>query len=219
MTFERHDLLDVAPHAWADAVRGLALPEDASRLVADWCWRGWPVIVRRRSAGEAGHDVPVAVQLPNGVGRMRLGVSVPRSAVTRRPPLGLIEAARSAPPEWNATVSSVRELAADYSAPIVYGSLLWQHVTGEPVLRQNSDLDLLWHPAPHRRLALLDALAGLDDGSVRVDGEIVLEDGGGVSWRELRAAADSRVARVAVKTMESVALRDVASILHECVPC
>ena len=218
MTFHRHDLLDVVPEAWADVVPGLALPADAARLVTDWCRRGWPVIVRRRLAGDAADGIPVAVQLPNAVGRLRVAVSVPPSSVTRRVGISLAEAVRSAPREWNDIVSSLLGLNG-FPCPLVYGGLLWQHVTGQPVLRETSDLDLLWNPLPHRRLALLDALAHLDGGAVRIDGEIVLEDGAGVSWRELRAAADGRALQVVVKTMDGVALRDVASILRESVPC
>lgn len=218
MTFRRHDLLDVAPKAWADAVAELALPEDAARLVTDWCRRGWPVIVRRRLAGDAADEIPVAVQLPNAVGRLRVAVSVPSSKVERRAALPLSQAVRSAPKGWNATLSSLLDLAG-LASPFVYGGLMWQHVTGEPMLRESSDLDLLWDPPPHRRLALLDALAHLDGGGVRIDGEIVLEDGADVSWRELHAATVGRTMQVAVKTMDGVALRDAASILRESVPC
>ncbi len=218
MRLQRHDLLDVAPEAWTEAVRGLDLPDAASRLVADWSRRGWPLLVRRRLAGEADDAVPVALQLPNAAGRFRVAVSVPPAAVKRRPAVGLSEAVRSVPVPWNATVSALLDLEG-FPEPTVYGGLLWQHVTGEPVLRPSSDLDLLWQPEPHRRRALLDILARLDGNPVRLDGEIVLEDGGGVSWRELRAAAEGRAASVAVKTMDGVALRAADSILRETVPC
>ncbi len=218
MNFSRHDLLDVAPDAWVQAVRGLDLPADAGRLVADWSRRGWPVIVRRRLAGETGHAVPVALQLPNVAGRLRVALSVPPAAVTRRPAIRLAEAARSAPASWNATVSALLDLEG-FAEPTVYGGLLWQHVTGEPVLRPTSDLDLLWRPEPHRRRALLDTLARLDGNPMRLDGEIMLEDGGGASWRELHAAAEGRAASVAVKTVDGVALCASSVIFHETVPC
>lgn len=218
LRLDRHDLLDVAPEAWAEVTRGLDLPDDAARLVADWSLRGWPVVVRRRLAGEADDALPVALQLPTAVGRLRVAASVPRAAVTRRPPVGLAEAAGSAPASWNATMSALLGLEG-FAEPTVYGGLLWQHVTGEPVLRPTSDLDLLWRPEPHRRRALLDILASLDGNPVRLDGEIVLEDGGAVAWRELSGAAEGRVASIVVKTMEGVALRPVDAILRESVPC
>ena len=56
-------------------------------------------------------------------------------------------------------------------------------------------------------------------GSVRIDGEIELADGGGVSWRELRAAAEGRAATVVVKTMDGVTLRAADAILSETPPC
>ena len=218
MRFYRHDLLDVAPDAWAEAVRGVDLPDDALQLVADWSRRGWPVIVRRRLAGEAADGVPVALQLPTAAGRLRVAVLVPSAGVKRRRPVGLAEAVRSAPASWNATVSALLDLD-DFTEPAVYGGLLWQHVTGEPVLRPTSDLDLLWKAEPFRRRALLDTLARLDGDPVSLDGEIVLEDGGGVAWRELRAAVEGRTERVVVKTLDSVSLRTADAILSETVPC
>lgn len=215
----RHDLVDVAPEVWADATAALNLPDGASRIVGDWCRRGWPVIVRRRLAGDDAEAVPVAFQLPNAADRLRLALSVPPAAVSRRPPLGLAEAAASAPVAWYGTIASLLALASSFGAPAVFGGLLWQHVTGEAVLRPGSDLDLVWHPEPDRRRDLLEALAGLDRGAVRVDGEIVLDDGGGVSWRELQAAAEGRTSHVAVKTTSGVALREARAILCETAPC
>ena len=219
MRLQRHDLLDVAPDAWAEAVEELALPADAMQLVAEWSGCGWPVIVRRRLAGESEASVPVALQLPDACGRLRVAVAVPAAAVTRRASVSLAEAFASAPPVWADTVGGLLALGERFETPAVYGSLLWQHVTSEPTLRPGSDLDLLWRPAPQRRRALLEALCRLDHGTVRVDGEIVLEDGGGVSWREL-AAAEGWAETVVVKTIDGVALRAVGAILRaEPVPC
>ncbi len=215
----RHDLVDIAPEALAEATADLDLPEDASRLVADWCRRAWPLIVRRRLPGDAEAEVPVALQLPNAMGRLRLALSVPAAAIAARSSVRLLDAAPSAPVAWNETITALLALASTFGSPTIFGGLLWQHVTGEPVLRETSDLDLLWQPSPERRRDLLEALAQLDGGPLRIDGEIVLDDGAGVSWRELHAAAEGRTPTVAVKTMSGVALREVRAILGETAPC
>lgn len=220
MTPRRHDLLDVAVDAWANVVADLSLPDEAARLVAGWSRRGWPVIVRRRLAGDAADKIPVALQLPNAAGRLRVALTVPADSVTERSRLDLAEAAASAPPDWCTTIAALIALGKRFGRPAVYGGLLWQHVIGEPVLRPGSDLDLLWSPSPRDRPALVAALAKLEAGAVRVDGEIVLEDGGAVAWRELYAAAMGRTKNVAVKTFEAVALVAVDAILHdETMPC
>lgn len=212
----RHDLVVVEATAWGAAIAGLDLPAATARCVADWAARGRPAMVRRRLAGDPPDAVPLAVQLPNAAGRLRLALSVPPAAVTPRARVGLAEAARSAPVEWAATIAAVRALG--FGEPTVYGGLLWQHLTGEPVLRPTSDLDLLWHPAPGRVPALIAALARIA-GTPRLDGEIVLADGAGVAWRELHAAAEGRTASVAAKTLDGIALRDAAALLREPAPC
>ena len=219
MRLERHDLLDVAPAAWIESVAGVDLPPDAARVLTDWCNVGRPVIVRRRLAGDPRSAMPTALQLPNAYGRIRVAVSVPALSVTRRSRLGLGEAAVSAPLVWGGLIADLLALGERFGAPAVYGGLLWQHVTGESTLRRDSDLDLVWRPSPRDRLALIAELATMDGGAVRVDGEIVLEDGGGVAWRELQAAASGRIGTVAVKTLDGVELRAAKTILHETVPC
>lgn len=212
----RHDLVDVAPEAWAGATAGFVLALEAASFVTGWVERGHPAIVRRTFAGEGAGVIPLAIQLPNSYGRLRLAFAVPPDAVTPRAPVGLAEASASAPAAWSDTIDAV--LALGFGEPRVYGGLLWQHVTGEPVLRETSDLDLLWQPSPERRVALIKALSGIT-GAPRLDGEIVLDDGAGVSWRELHAATGGRTSSVAVKTMSGVALREAREILCGTAPC
>ena len=93
----RHDLLRVEPPAWDAMLRchpGLAeLP-----LVADWALREWPVIVRRRMAGDITDGVPAALPLPPVHNKRRLAFSFSSSAaVVALPPVLLRDAARAAP--------------------------------------------------------------------------------------------------------------------------
>ncbi|MBN3801409.1 malonate decarboxylase holo-[acyl-carrier-protein] synthase, partial [Burkholderia sp. Ac-20392] len=82
--------------------------------------------------------------------------------------------------------------------------LAWQALTGEPYLSASSDLDLAFPLSAAVSLAaLLDGLAEIDARApMRIDGELLRDDGAGVNWRELHA----RQPEVAVKTATTVEL-------------
>ena len=141
----RHDLLRVEPATWQAMLRchsGMAdLP-----LVADWALREWPVIVRRRMAGDLVSGVPAALPLPPSHGKRRLAFSFAAgTALVALPPVLLSDAAPTAPPEWQPIVAALLDLGkAAGTTPRVFGALLWEHATGMPYLTARSDMDLLW---------------------------------------------------------------------------
>jgi phosphoribosyl-dephospho-CoA transferase len=195
----------VEPHAWAAALA--ARPDLAGAPhVADWARRGWPVILRRRNPGEAEGHVPAGLPLPPADGKRRIGLALPVRAVRPRPPVTLAQAITTAPAGWRPTLAALDALARHHRiAPRVFGSLLWQHLTGLAYLSDASDLDLLWPVAGPVDRRLLDALAALEaQAPMRLDGEITLPDGRGVNWRELHAAAPSDT--VLVKHRDGLAL-------------
>jgi phosphoribosyl-dephospho-CoA transferase len=212
---QRHDLLRIDPEAWEEMLRGhpslVTIP-----LVADWAVRGWPVIVRRRMVGDLPEDVPAAVPLPPSYGKHRVGFSFRSDKVAvPLPPVQLSDAVSGAPKPWQQTIAGLLALGAAIGvAPRVFGGLLWQHVTGLAYLSPQSDLDLLWPVADqHTGTALLAGLRRLDaDSPVRLDGELILPDGGGVNWRELALASDGTSGEVLVKTMDGVATKPVADL-------
>jgi len=78
------------------------------------------------------------------------------------------------------------------SSPAGSLAAYWQYHTGLSYLTAVSDLDLLWRvPTDFALMPLLAGLAGADDGSPRLDGEIVFSDGVAINWRELWQARDS----------------------------
>lgn len=216
-TLGRHDLLHVDPKGWRAALdrhpEAAALPS-----VAGWAERGWPVIVRRRTAGEEEVHVPAALALPPALGGRRVGLTLPPDIVIRRrPPPRLRDAARTAPEAWRRPIEALLRLGTRLGVePAVFGALLWRHVTGVPYLTAASDLDLLWRvTAPGVVPDLLSGLAALDaEGPVRLDGEVIFAGGAAVNWRELRGGAD----RVLVKTMRGVEERSVEALLEAAVP-
>ncbi len=188
----RHDLLRLAPGGATHAGSAVAIA-----ALDAWIARDWPVI---RARGP--RDVPVAVSLPIGSVPRRIGFVVPPATVRRcsRPPLlaEVLERASWSRP-WRRVAEAVVAAGQEAGAPPrVFGSVLWQHVTGLPHVGPRSDLDCLWEDvAPARLPALLRTLRRIDgargDGAPRLDGEIVFGDLGAVNWRELadEACGDS----------------------------
>ena len=187
-------------------------------LVANWARLGRPVIVRRRIAGDSLYNVPAALPLPPGHGKLRLAFSFSSdAAVTALPPVPLRDAADAAPVKWQPVLAALLDLGeAVEITPRVFGALLWQHTTGLPYLTDRSDLDLLWSISDERSAALLvEGLLQLDATSpVRLDGELELADGAAVNWRELAQAVANATAEVLVKTMDGVEVRTRAGLFH-----
>ena len=213
----RHDLLRAEPAAWQAMLRchpGLAdLP-----LVADWALREWPVIVRRRVAGDLANAVPVALPLPPDHGKRRLAFSFASgAAVVPLPPVLLRDAVRAAPVEWQPVVAALLDLGETVGVtPRVFGALLWQHTTRLPYLTAQSDLDLLWSISDEPTAAwLVEGLLQLDaEGPIRLDGELELPNGAGVNWRELAQSVADRRDEVLVKTIDGVEVRTRAELFR-----
>jgi phosphoribosyl-dephospho-CoA transferase len=214
MMLHRHDLLRARPDACDAMLRchpGLAdLP-----LVADWALREWPVIVRRRMAGDVAGNVPAALPLPPVHGKRRLAFSFSSgAAVVVLPPVLLRDAAPAAPTEWQPLIAALIYLGEVVGVtPRVFGALLWEHATRLAYLTAQSDLDLLWSISDERSAALLvEGLLRLDAaGPVRLDGELELPGGAAVNWRELA----NEGGELLVKTMDGVEVRTRVGLFRE----
>jgi phosphoribosyl-dephospho-CoA transferase len=208
----RHDLLDVEPGAWAAAVAARA---DLAGMphVAAWVDDGWPVILRRSHPGEDAGLVPVGLPLPPRDGKRRIGLALPPDAVRPRAPVLLSEARAACPPSWAPTIEALIGLGERHGlAPRPFGSLLWQSLTGLPYLSEGSDLDLLWPVPGAIPSRLMEGIAAIEARApMRLDGEILLSDGGGVNWRELHGAGPGGT--VLVKHRDRLALREAAALL------
>ncbi len=212
-SWRRHDLLCVEPEAWS---RILESRPPLAKLphVAGWAKLGWPLIVRRRTKEDDPGMIPVGLPLPPNCGKLRLSAQVgPEEIVERVAPQTLRTVRSDTPLLWRSTVDALLQLADQSGVePCVFGSLLWQRLTGLPYLSAASDLDLLW-PATEAGSAahLVHRLAFIEKESpVRFDGEIILPDGGGVQWREWYG----NPSEVLVKGADDVQLRAV----RDCFP-
>ncbi len=211
----RHDL--VWPRrGWRAALRGPA-PAALAEVEA-WFERGLPAVAAARREEEDADAVALGVALPPAGARRRVRLVLAREAVLRAsPPLRLREAMGSAPREWSASLGALDGAARGAGLVLrVYGSLSWQHLSGERHLTDRSDVDLLVRPRDAASLRrALDLLEARSDGHVpRLDGEVLLPGDRAISWRELAAArrrADG--GRVLVKTSSSARLEGVGEAL------
>jgi len=193
----RHDLVFVSPAAWRSFLDSrAALAEDP--LVAGWVDRGWPLIARRL-APEEGHGVPLGLPLPPSAGKRRIGLLMDPVGIrsSARPPL-LSAAFLVAPAAWKPTLRTLNHVAARLGVEArVFGSLAWRLLTGLDYLTARSDLDfILSLPRPGDFAALMTELDSIDSAApMRLDGEIVRDDGAGVHWRELHSGARDVLAK------------------------
>jgi len=193
----RHDLVFVSPTAWRSFLETRdELADDP--LVAGWINRGWPLIARRLAADE-GQGVPLGLPLPPSAGKRRIGLLMDPAGIASiaRPPL-LSAAFRVAPVAWIPTLRTLNYVATRYAVEArVFGSLAWCLLTGLNYLSESSDLDfILSLPRPRDFPELMTELDSIDSAApMRLDGEIVRDDGAGVHWRELHSGAREVLAK------------------------
>lgn len=217
---QRHDLVQVAPADWDDMLAATAalahLPSAARQRLEGWADRGWPAIVRRRSAEDPPGALPLGVPLPPSLGKQRFALVLPAGRPWRRAEPPHLAAARPmAPTDWRDSVDALIRLGEACGAvPRPFGALLWAAVTGLAYLRPGSDLDLLWPVTRDTDLeSLLDGMARIDAaGAPCIDGEILLPDGAGLHWRELARARRVPGGEVLAKTLQGLTLRRAASL-------
>ena len=195
----RHDLVFVSPTAWRSFIETRDdLADDP--LVAGWVDRGWPLIARR-STPEEGHGVPLGLPLPPSAGKRRIGLLMDPAGIRSTAPPPLLSAAvRVAPAAWIPTLRTLNQVATRLSVDArVFGSLAWCLLTGLSYLSVSSDLDfILSLPRPRDFAELMTELHSIDSAApMRLDGEIVRDDGTGVHWRELHSGACDVLAKTA----------------------
>ena len=198
----RHDLVTLAA-SWEGALAA-PLPPAVLARVREWASRGRPLVASRRDPARP-RAIALGLALPPVSSPRRVAVLVAPTAIARiTPPLALRAALESGPAAWRAPLLALDADARRLGLAMrVFGSLAWQHLSGERYLTDRSDVDLLVRPRDGGDLArALDLLRPrAADATPRLDGEVLLP-GGGIAWRELLAGA----ARLLMKAPAAVAL-------------
>lgn len=211
--FQRHDLLRIDVSHW-QAQAAMQGDPTRARWLREWGMRAWPVIVRRDDSESSPDSVAVGVPLPPSCGKLRIALHVPPAAVAARlSPVPLAECRRAAPRRWDTVLDQLEALGdAIELAPAVFGSLLWQHLTGHAYLHDASDIDVLWRVTGlGQARAIADAIPEIEHRTgIRVDGEILSARGWGVHWREFGTRAPDML----VKTRSSAQLCSRADVFE-----
>ncbi|MET0499413.1 MAG: malonate decarboxylase holo-[acyl-carrier-protein] synthase [Steroidobacteraceae bacterium] len=202
----RHDLVFVTPKSWR-AVLSTRKTLATDPLIAPWVDNGWPLIGRRAMPADR-QAVPLGLPLPPGASRRRLSMVVqPEDIVSIAAPPALDTVCQGAPRSWQWTLDRLDALAARYSIDVrVCGSLAWSALTGLDYLTDRSDLDVLLYVNRDTDVChLTSAIAGIEEAApMRLDGELIRDDGAAVSWREFHHGTRE----ILVKTVAGVALID-----------
>lgn len=206
----RHDLV------WLRAGAAVDLTACSAAAAADveaWRKAGRPLVCARSDDLPA-ERVRLGLTLPGTGERRRVSLIAARADIERSTPLPpLASLVDTLPAAHRPSLHALAERCAALGVtPRVYGSLLWQWLSGEPCLRADSDLDLLFDLEDLAPLPALLTLLRSADTALRIDGEIRC-GAHAVAWRELAAALDSRSPRrVLAKSDDGIALIDVAAL-------
>ncbi|MCA1326606.1 malonate decarboxylase holo-[acyl-carrier-protein] synthase [Herbaspirillum sp. alder98] len=214
---QRHHLVWLDDAGWAQ-VQSAAADARERQALQRWQQEQWPLVLRRADPDAGADEVCAAVALPPDVDgdKLRIAVRVPQAHVQRlRAPLTLAEviAAQPAlPGPWHLPLLALQQAGLPLR---VFGSLSWQVLTGQPYLRAQSDIDLLWQPSDSSALEQGIRLLQRHARHLPLDGEILFAGGDAVAWKEW-AQADQPAARVLVKGARGVRLERIDA-LH-CAP-
>jgi len=203
MTPDRHC------RAWVRSSARLALPGrergDAEALTA-WFDAGLPAVVCRSDGDAAPGELALGVLFPPGEsGRGRpVACRVAGRDVRRiEPPPGLAEVASRASGIWARGLGELILMVEGSGDFGVYGSHMWQIVTGRRYVRDDSDIDLCI-PARGRRAAgtIGKALLAWERRTgLRADGEFMFPGGAAVSWREYHAGSGREVLMKGIRSV------------------
>ena len=215
----RHDLVWLATDSDAGV---FAANARHATIVREWVAQQRPLVVARQPEDISAGYVALSISIALPALRQRVCVHVPRQLLVRHwGALPLASAIPGAPRQWQAAMAKIGQLCHALGIRAgVYGSLAFQILTRQDYLTPTSDLDLLFDCSPGVDLPAL--LAGLQDasaGDLRIDGEVRLQGGWAVPWRELAMAlAAGGPARVLAKSDRAASLMDVGEFLEQFLP-
>jgi len=216
-TLRRHHLAWVDPSGWPQHLVE-ELPAPHSAIVQEWFEQRRPAVVCRQEPPTPAGAIRLGIPLSPNRGRSRIAVTIDSGAVLDiQPPPMLTRVTLDAPHAWQAPLRQLAAAATALQFSLrVYGSLLWQHLTGEAYVTDQSDVDLLFTARDDAQLQSVLALLlqWERESGLRADGELLLADGAGVAWREL-LRADGLVLVKGIRAVQLLARADIPRQLCE----
>lgn len=185
----RHQLVRILPAAW-DTLFASRPDLGHDPVLQRWSRKDWPLIVRRPMPGDS-PGVPLGLPLPPAEGKRRIAIEVsPQDIHCVMSLPDLTQAVRAAPFAWRPVLRELAAMSGRYGVQAgVFGSLGWQWLTGLEYVHADSDIDIAWSlPVRERIVPFLRDLADIEARApMRLDGELVRDDGAAVNWREVWA--------------------------------
>lgn len=199
----RHQIAWLSDAGWQQ-VQAHTWDAMAEECLQHWASHRLPLVVTRQTASEMPHTVALGLPAPARWYKRRITLAVPRSAVLYFdvfPRAAEVQCLLPSPARiaWRGLCE---HLSACHAAARVYGSYGWQRLTGLDHVHGDSDIDLCIAVS---NATQADAVAALLQGfavpRLRLDGELVFDDGAAVAWREWAAWRAGRSKAVLVKRL------------------
>lgn len=214
---QRHHLVWVDPAGWRQHLVE-ELPAPYVPIVQEWFEQQRPAVVCRQEPPTPNGAIRLGIPLSPQRGRSRIALTLGDIAVREvQPPPMLVRVIADAPAAWQAPLRQLAAAATALQLSLhVYGSLLWQSLTGEQYVTDQSDVDLLFTASDGTQLESILALLlqWERESGLRADGELLLADGAGVAWREL-LRADGAVLVKGTRAVQLLARADIPRNLCE----
>lgn len=199
----RHQIAWLADAGWRKA-QDREWDAGARDCLAHWAAKRLPLVVTRQPDHLGEDSIALGLPAPTRWGRRRLALTVARSDVLYFDEFPLAEAALGLVPAparlaWHGLCVNLK--AAGVNAR-VYGSYGWQLLSGLVHVRAGSDIDLwLSVSDAHQADQAAACLQRFSSDLVRLDGELMFDDGTAVAWREWSAWRNGRAKGLLVKTI------------------
>ena len=191
--FARHDLVWLSHQAWASvfAQQLARVPEEMTGLIVQslhrWQQEEWPAVVRRRDADAAEDEVCIGFALVPVNGRKpRVAARIKaQDILEHQPSLSLATVIPFVAPLWQPTLRTFNSEASVVGVRWrVYGSLVFQFLTGQTYVNEQSDIDVLFRPQTQEHLIQGLALLRQYQSQIPLDGEVIFPQGQAVAWKE-----------------------------------
>jgi len=211
MRLHRHQLAWITREGWR-RICDRNWDATARSCLHDWATHQLPLVVtqRRVAFGDGADRIAMGLAAPARWDRRRIAIAVPRGDVLRLGEFPAIEdiaflLPRELHAEWTRLCARLRSLGV---AAHVYGSYGWQALTRLDHLHARSDVDVWIGVASARQAdAAAATLRGFTSPALKVDGELVFEDGTATAWREWLAWRAGATSALLVKTIDGSALK------------
>jgi phosphoribosyl-dephospho-CoA transferase len=210
----RHQLARLSEGGWATILER-PWDQQARDCLTHWATHRLPLVVTRQPHDAAAHgSIALGLPAPARWDRRRLALQVPRGAVLcldEFPSLAEVQAMLP-PAARYPTRKLIDRLDTCRATSRVFGSYGWQALSGLDHLRPGSDLDIAVSvDAAAHADDVTHVLQSFDVTQLRLDGELLFNDGAAVAWREWIEWRAGSARAVMVKQLNGVTLeRDVA---------